>query len=179
MATKFDLLVAAKATEKEFSKRVKRLEDECKAEFVEEYRTNGSDRKRSTVFDSKAAWMTMKGGKPSEHVTRFQLNDYQEAVDWMDETRPETDSFAQDNLERFCEWWFFHTGECPDGCTVIEYESEPVEPTPALTVKETAVLDELKKEKNAALSGAVTKFLLEDKDVEWKSVQLLLGDCDA
>jgi len=160
MATKFDVLVAAKATEKEFAKRVKALEDECKEEFMERYRADGTDRMRSTVFDPKAAWMTLRGGRPSERVRRFQLNDPQAAIDWMDAARPETDGFAQDNLERFCEWWFMQTGECPDGCTVLEYDSEPVEPTPALTVKEAKVLPALKA--NAALLGEVNTLLLEE-----------------
>lgn len=160
MPSKFDVLVAAKATEKEFSKRVKKLEDECKSEFMKRYREDGVDRMRSTVFDSKAAWMTLKGGKPSEKVTRFQLNDPDAAIDWMDETRPETDSFATDNIEQFCKWWFEHTGECPDGCVVLTYDSEPVEPTPCLTVKEAKVLPELQanpnilKEVNVLLLGS-------------------------
>ena len=162
MATKFDVLVAAKATEKEFAKRVKALETECKAEFVENFKATGNDRMRSTVFDGKAAWMTMKGGKPSEHVVKFQMTDPQEVIEWMDENRPETDSFAQDNLAQFAEWWFVHTGECPDGCTVIEYESEPVEPVPALTVKEAMVLPAL--QENPNLLGEVNTLLLGDGD---------------
>lgn len=160
MATKFDLLVAAKATEKEFSKRVKVLENECKEEFKREFAELGIDRKRSTVFDQKAAWMTMKGGKPSEHVSRFQVTDQQKVVDWMDETRPETDSFASANLEQFAKWWFEHTGEMPDGCDVIEYDTEPVEPTPALTVKEALVLPAI--QENPELFGEVNQLLLGD-----------------
>ena len=158
MANKFDVLVAAKATEKEFSKRVKALEDECKKELMDRYRSDGVDRMRSTVFDPKAAWMTLKGGKPSERVTRFQLNDMDAAIDWMDENRPETDSFATDNLEQFCKWWFEHTGECPDGCAVITYDSEPVEPTPCLTVKEAKVLPAL--QSNPTLLGEVNVLML-------------------
>ena len=144
MPTKFDVLVAAKATEKEFSKRVKALESACKSEFMERYRMDGTDRMRSTVFDQKAAWMTLKGGKPSEHVTRFQVNDLDKVVDWMDAQRPETDSFATDNIAQFAQWWFEHMGELPDGCELFEYDTEPTEPTPALTVKEAMVLPALR-----------------------------------
>ena len=158
MPTKFDVLVAAKATEKEFSKRVKALETECKEEFMERYRSDGTDRMRSTVFDSKAAWMTLKGGKPSEKVTRFQVNDIQAVIDWMDETRPDTDCFAQDNLAQFAEWHFMQTGECPDGCVVLTYDSEPVEPTPVLTVKEAKVLPML--EANPTLLAEARTLLL-------------------
>lgn len=162
MPTKFDVLVAAKATEKEFAKRVKALETECKDEFMERYRADGTDRMRSTVFDPKAAWMTMKGGKPSERVDRFQLNDQDAAIEWMDETRPETDSFATANLEEFCRHWFYSTGECPDGCSVITYDSEPVEPTPCLYVKEAKVLPAL--QANPHLLGEVNTLLLMEGD---------------
>ena len=154
MATKFDVLVAAKAMEKEISKRVKELESECKAEFKERFKADGTDRMRSTVFDPKAAYMTMRGGKPSETVTRFQMNDAQAVIDWMDEARPDTDSFATDNLAQFAQWWFEHTGECPDGCTVMTYETEPTEPTPALVVKEAAILPALLTEQQGILKEA-------------------------
>lgn len=160
MTTKFDVLVAARATEKEFAKRVKALETEVKQEFMDRYRADGTDRMRSTVFDSKAAWMTLKGGKPSERVTRFQVNDMQEVIDWMDENRPETDSFARDNLAQFAQWWFEHTGECPDGCSVITYDSEPVEPVPVLTVKEAKVLPAL--QDNPSMLADVNVLLLGD-----------------
>ena len=160
MPSKFDYLVAAKATEKEISKRVKALENECKEEFLDEYRAKGVDRVRSTVFDSKAAYMTMAGGKPSELVEKFQLNDPQAMIDWMDEEKPETDSFATDNLEEFGKWWFYHTGECPEGCSVIRYESEPVEPTPRLTVKEDKVLPMLRENPN--LLNDVQVLLLDE-----------------
>ena len=159
MPSKFDVLVAAKATEKEFSKRVKALEDEVKSEFMDNYRSSGVDRMRSTVFDAKAAWLTLKGGKPSVKVTRFQVNDPQAVIDWMDEQRPDTDCFAQDNLEQFAKWHFENTGECPDGCVVITYDSEPVEPTPCLTVKEDKVIPALKDNPN--LLGEVNVLMLE------------------
>ncbi|MBQ9003057.1 MAG: hypothetical protein IJ087_14485 [Eggerthellaceae bacterium] len=158
MPTNFDLLVAAKAVEKTFAKRVKALETQVKDEFIEKYRNDGTDRMRSTVFDGKAAWMTMKGGKPSETVTKFQMTDAQAVIDWMDENRPETDSFATDNLAQFAQWWFEHTGECPDGCKVITYDTEPTEPTPALTVKEAMVLPVL--QDNPRILGEVNELLL-------------------
>lgn len=157
--TNVDLLFAAKAVSKEINSRVKALEDEVKAEFLEEYERDGTDRKRSPMFGKEAGWLTMKEGKPSEHVTRFQVDDPQKVIDWMDRERPETDSFAQDNLEMFAKWWFEHTGEKPDGCSLFEYDTEPGQPTPALTVKEKVVLPLLK---DNALSGHVNELLLGD-----------------
>jgi len=177
MPTKFDVLVAAKATEKEFAKRVKALEGECKDEFREKYRSEGTDRMRSTVFDPKAAFMTMKGGKPSERVTRFQMVDAQAMTDWMEEVRPETDGFAQDNLAQFAEWWFASTGECPDGCTVITYDSEPVEPTPALVVKEAMVLPALRDMPQLA---AITSSLMlgDGQEDALQALELPFGDSE-
>lgn len=163
MPTKFDVLVAAKAIEKKIAKRVKALEIECKEEFMDSYRTSGIDRMRSTVFDPKAAYMTLKGGKPSEKVTRFQLNNHDAAIDWMDETRPETDSFATENLEQFCKWWFERTGECPDGCVIFTYDSEPTEPTPMFVVKEDKVLPTL--EENPTLLSEARVLMLEEGEV--------------
>lgn len=158
--TKVDNLVAAKAVVKEVDRRIKRFEDEVKAEFIEEYKNGGADRKRSRIFGNKAGYLTIKEGKPSERVTKFQLVDVQEATDWMDATKPDTDSFAQDNLEQYCQWWFERTGECPDGCTVITYDTEPGEPTAILSVKEKVVLPMLME--NRELFGEVNQLLLGD-----------------
>ena len=158
--TAIDNLFAAKAVSKEIDKRVKELEDEVKAEAIADYKSGGSDRKRSRIFGNKAGYLTIKEGKPSERVTRFQLVDVQEATDWMDGAKPDTDSFAQDNLELFCKWWFERTGECPDGCTVIAYETEPGEPTAILSVKEKVVLPMLME--NGELFGEVNQLLLGD-----------------
>lgn len=158
--TKVDNLVAAKAVVKEVDRRIKRFEDEVKAEFIEEYKNGGADRKRSRIFGNKAGYLTIKEGKPSERVTKFQLVDVQEATDWMDEAKPDTDSFAQDNLEQYCQWWFERTGECPDGCTVITYDTEPGEPTAILSVKEKVVLPMLME--NRELFGEVNQLLLGD-----------------
>lgn len=158
--TKMDYLAAAKAVSKEINSRVKALEDECKAEFLAEYKATGTDRKRFPLFGNKAGYMGIREGKPSEKVTRFQMVDPQEVIDWMDENRPETDSFAQDNLAQFAQWWFEHTGECPDGCTVVTYDSEPGEPTVTLTVKEKVVIPMLAE--NNLLAGEVNRLLLGD-----------------
>lgn len=160
--TKIDLLFAAKAVSKEINSRVKALEDEVKAEFVEEYEKHGTDRKRSPMFGAKAGYLTMKDGSASERVTRFQLVNQDEFVDWMDENRPETDSFAQANMAQFAEHWFRMTGECPDGCTVVSYDTEPGSPTPCLTVKEKVVLPMLSG--NNLLSGEVNQLLLGEGD---------------
>ena len=141
--TKLDLLFASKAMAKEINARVKELEDECKAELLEEYETSGNDRKRSPFFGKEAGYIGVQEGKPSEKVTRFQMVDADAVIDWMDATRPETDSFATANLAQFAEWWFEHMGEVPDGCTVITYDSEPGRPIVKLVVKEQVVLPKL------------------------------------
>ena len=61
------------------------LEKECKEELLREYRENGNDRKRSPMFGKEAGYIGIQQGRPSEHVTRFQLVDPDAFVDWMDE----------------------------------------------------------------------------------------------
>lgn len=160
MATKLDMLFAAKAVSKEINNRVGKLEAEVKEEMLEEYLENGNDRKRSPLFGKGAGYLGVQEGKPSEKVTKFQVVDPQAVIDWMDEQRPDTDCFAQDNLELFAKWHFEHTGECPDGCTVITYDSEPGKPIVKLMVKEKVVLPML--QENMALSGEVNELLLGD-----------------
>lgn len=162
MATKLDTLFAAKAVSKEINNRVNALEMECKEELLREYRENGNDRKRSPMFGKEAGYIGIQQGRPSEHVTRFQLVDTDAFVDWMDEAKPETDTFAQANMAQFAEFWFHQTGECPEGCTVIEYESEPGEPIAKLMVKEKVVLPML--QENAGMLGEVNRLLLGDGD---------------
>lgn len=158
--TEFDYLVMARTAARKIDKRVKSIEDEQKAIFIDSYKENGTDRKRSLLFGKEAGCLYIREGKPSERVTKFQLVDAQEATDWMDETKPETDSFAQDNLELFCKWWFERTGECPDGCTVITYDTEPGEPTAVLRVNDDVVLQALME--NRELFGEVNQRLLGD-----------------
>ena len=160
MATKLDTLFAAKAVSKEINARVNELEKECKAELLQEYKESGNDRKRSPMFGKEAGYIGIQEGKPSEHVVRFQLNDPDAFVDWMDEAKPETDTFAQANMAQFAEFWFHQTGECPEGCTVIEYDSEPGEPIVKLMVKEKVVLPML--QDNAGMLVEVNQLLLGD-----------------
>ena len=160
MATKLDMLFAAKAVSKEIDARVKALEKECRTEMLAEYLESGNDRKRSPMFCKEAGYLGVQEGKPSEHVIRFQLNDLDAFTDWMDKTKPETDTFAQANMAQFAEFWFNQTGECPEGCTIINYETEPGEPIVKLIVKEKIILPML--QENIALSGEVNQLLLGD-----------------
>lgn len=159
---KFEVLFAAKAAEKEVHKRVSALEDECKAEILEQYRTEGVDRRRSKVFDGKSAYITVQEGLPSEEATRFDVVDMQALIDWMDETKPDTDCFAADNLAQFAQWYFNATGEVPEGCTLLRYMTEPKPPIAKLVVKEKPVLEALKEK--ALLAGEVNQLLLGDGD---------------
>lgn len=159
MDSKYERLYAAKAIMKEMDGEYKKLERECKEELLSEYREDGTDRKRSTLFGGKNAYMSVVEGKPSETAERFDVVDMQSLVDWMDETRPDTDPFAADNLAQFAEWYFRETGEVPDGCRLLTYQTEPKEPTVRLVVKEDAVIPILRE--SGMLQGGF---------------QLLLGD---
>lgn len=139
-ASRYEQLYATKAIMKTLDKEYRKLEGECKRELLEEYAQDGTDRKRSKMFGGKNAYMSVVEGKPSETAERFDVVDMQSLVDWMDETRPDTDPFAADNLAQFAEWYFRETGEVPDGCRLLTYQTEPKEPTVRLVVKESAVI---------------------------------------
>jgi len=167
MPTKIDALFAAKAVGKEINGRIKALEDEVKADALEQYERDGTDRQRSHLFGNKAGYLTIKEGKPSEHVERFTVTDVQALIDWYEESKPEIECFVADNIEEFAKWHFENTGECPEGCSFIQYESEPGQPTPVLTVKEKVVLPILAE--NRELSESVANMLL-------SGGSLMLGD---
>lgn len=175
---KYEVLYAAKAAEKEIGKRVKALETECKREVLDAYGRDGIDRKRSTVFGSKNAYITVQEGKPSEEAERFDVIDIQALTDWMDETRPDTDCFAADNLAAFAEWHFRSTGEMPDGCRLLRYRTEEKPPIAKLIVKDEPVLEAVSG--NPELSSEVGRFLLGDADnpLLGGASQLMLGDGD-
>lgn len=162
MMDKYEVLYAAKAVQKEIDKRVKTLENECKDEVLKCYLEEGIDRRRSKVFDPKAAYITVQAGKPSEEAQRFDVIDIDALTDWMDETRPDTDCFAADNLAMFAEWYFRTTGEVPDGCRLLRYETEPKPPIAKLVVKDAVVLETLRDK--SLLAGEVNQFLLGDGD---------------
>lgn len=163
---KLDTLFAAKAVSKEINARVKALEDEVKAEALKQYLEDGTDRQRSRFFGKTAGYLTIKEGSPSEHVERFTVVNVQELIDWYEEVKPEIECFVADNIEKFAEWHFRNTGECPDGCTFIQYESEPGKPSAILTVKEKVVLPML--QEDAQFTSGISSFLLSESK--------LLGD---
>lgn len=160
----YETLFAAKAVVKEINSRYKELEDGCKRRLLEEYERDGTDRKRSRLFGSKNAYLTVQEGKPSEHVQKFDVTDIDALNDWMDREKPETDTFASANIAQFAEFWFRMTGECPDGCTYMDYDTDPGKPIVKLVVKEGAVLPELVKQ--AELSAGVSRLLMEGGDTE-------------
>lgn len=167
--TSTDYLFAVKAAVKEINARANAFEQAAKSQMLEEYKTTGNDRKRSPMFGKEAGYLGIQEGKTSEHVTRFQLVDPDAFVDWMDEAKPETDTFAMANMADFAEFWFHQTGECPDGCTVVEYESEPGEPIAKLVVKEKVVIEKMREREGMA--DDVTNYLLGTGETT-----LMLGD---
>ena len=164
-----DELFAVKSAAKKIAARANAFEQAAKAQMLDEYRTNGNDRKRSPLFGKEAGYLGVQEGKPSEHVTKFQLADPDAFVDWMDEAKPETDTFAIANMADFAEFWFHQTGECPDGCTVIEYDSEPGDPIVKLVVKEDVVLEKMRTQEGMA--DNVMNYLLGTGETT-----LMLGD---
>lgn len=134
--TEFDVLVAEEAVLKKANAIHKERVERMKAEAV----ANGTPM-RSKLFGLKVAGIDLVDGKPAERDVRYQLTDPQRAIDWMDETRPDTDSFAQDYLELFCEWWFVHTGELPDGFDAIEYETEEKPVTAKFLIRKREFVD--------------------------------------
>lgn len=161
-ATPADVLWAKKAIVKQLTAEVKEGEQALKAQAIEDYKAGRGGQVRSPMFGSKSGWITVKEGKAPETKTMHTLVNYQAAVDWMDETRPETDGFAMDNLEEFCWWHFTQTGEQIPGFEVLEYQTPQGEPTASISVKENVVLPMLMENEGirAALSGPIAQMLL-------------------
>ena len=157
--TKLDRLFAAKAILKEAEANVKALETECKGELLDRYLEDGTDRLRSPYFGKDAGYLGISEGKAKEATVREFVSDAQKVIDWMDETRPETDGLAQDNLELFCSWWFAQTGEDIPGFERIEYAPEPGRPIAKLVVKEKVVIPIMRD--SGMLEGSAA-FLLGD-----------------
>lgn len=159
--TKIDRLFAAKAVLKAAEAEVKMLEAECKDALMDRYLEDGTDRVRSPFFGKEAGYLGIQEGKASERKIRMYVADEQAVVDWMDETRPETDGFASDNLEAFCIWWFENTGEDIPGFNRIEYDTEPGKPIAKLVVKEKVVIPIMRER---GLLGGAGRFLLGDAE---------------
>ena len=159
---KFEKLFAAKAVVKEINSRLSELEKECKAELLEEYEKDGTDRKRSRIFGSKNAYLTVQEGKPSEEAERFDVTDPNALLDWFEEAEVDTWKFAYDHVREYAEWHFRKTGECPDGCTLLRYMTEPTAPIVKLCVKEKAVLPILQEQ--AEMLEGTNRLLLGDGD---------------
>lgn len=126
--------ILAKAVLRKFEEEVAGpLEQKAKEELLEEYRANGTDRRSTPNLGDKMGTLYIKAGKhvPAETVSVFAVDNVQEVVDWMDETRPDTDCFAADHVEEFAEWYFFTTGELPPGCVLKDqshggYDTDPI-----------------------------------------------------
>ena len=125
--------ILAKAVIKKFSDEVAEpLERQAKEELVEDYRRNGTTSRATPNLGGKLGSLYIKEGKavPEETIDEFVVEDEQAVVDWMDETRPDTDCFAQDNIRQFAEWHFMNTGEEVPGCRLVKrtvggYRTEP------------------------------------------------------
>lgn len=130
----------AKAVAKKFNDEfVEPLETQAKQELLEDYKTNGTDRRTTPNLGDGMGKLYVKAGKtiPSEEKKRFVVYDKQALDDWMDAERPDTDCFVSENIEQFAEWYAYNsgTGEVPDGCRVEEYTAEgyTTAPTAVLT----------------------------------------------
>ena len=125
--------ILAKAVSKKFNDEVvEPLESQAKAELLEDYRKNGTTNRSTPNLGDSLGSLYIKKGKhvPEETVSVFVVDDEQAIVDWMDETRPDTDSFAAANVKEFASWYFFDTGEMPPGCRLRDeshggYDTEP------------------------------------------------------
>lgn len=157
--TLIDRLFAAKAVLKEAERKVKELEDECKGALLDEYRRDGTDRKRSPFFGKEAGYMGVTEGKQPETAVRMYVADRGEVLDWMDEVHPDCEGFARERLDDFCTYWFTNTGECIPGFNRIEYETEPGKPSVRLYVKDGIVLGKLREQ--GELEG-IGRYLLGD-----------------
>ena len=126
--TDMDKLTVAKSIEKKWhDEMVEPLESKVKDELLRRKEEEGIDKITTSKFlgyEGGTMLLSKRKGKPSEKGTRFTCYDVDKAIDWMDRERPDTDCFAQDNIEQFAEWHFRSTGELPDGCQVLEYETE-------------------------------------------------------
>ena len=110
----------------------KPLEMQAKDELVGAYKETGATQMAGPNIGRDCGCVYIKEGKsvPESRESRFVVEDPQALVDWMDETRPDTDCFAADNIERFAEWHLANTGELPGGCRVVDvirpaYQEEP------------------------------------------------------
>lgn len=128
--TDMDKLTVAKSIERKWHEEmVEPLEERLKDELLRRKETEGIDKITTSKFlgfEAGTLLLQKRKGKPSEKGEKFAVYDVQAVIDWMDEERPETDSFASDNLEAFAEWWLHNTGEMPPGCKLIPYETPEV-----------------------------------------------------
>ena len=89
--------------------KVEEQERQLKDYLVSEKEASGIDRMTTSKFlghDAAMLYMARRKGKPAEKGVRFQCYDVRALEEWMDSEKPETDCFAQDNLEKFAEWHF-------------------------------------------------------------------------
>ena len=129
--TDMDKLTVAKSIEKKWHEEmVEPLEAKVKEDLLRRKEEEGIDKITTSKFlgfEGGTMLLQKRKGKPGEKGERFYVYDVQAVIDWMDAERPDTDCFAQDNLEQFAEWHFRQTGELPDGCKIQPY-SEPDQP---------------------------------------------------
>ena len=118
-ASEIDLAFAEEAILKRANAMHKDRVDALKAKAIEE-----GTPMRSKLFGLKSGGIDLVEGKKPEPFVRYALSDPQKATDWMDENRPDTDCFAQDNLELFCRWWLENTGELIPGFDKYEGMTE-------------------------------------------------------
>lgn len=158
MATPTDRLFAAKALVKVFDAEVKNLEKEAKEQAVADYMEGRGGQVRSPLFGKDAGYITVKAGTESHDEQRFDVIDGEALKDWMEDTDLDLMAFALEHAAEYAEWHFRRTGECPEGCRLLNFTVEGKPPSASLTVKEKVVVEELKK--RPELASDTVMFLL-------------------
>jgi len=160
-ATSIDILFAKKAVVKKLQADLKAEEDAAKEAAIDDWKAGKGGQVRSPLFGNKAGYITVKEGADPRTVEEFHVVDRDALYEWFDREDLETDGFAYDYIDEFAEWHLKATGECPDGCTAVRYETEKGEPTAAFTVKEKVVIERILSDESVrqALAGSVPLML--------------------
>lgn len=127
--TKIDKLLALKAVKSKVDEEYKLLEGECRQELLEAYEKDGTDRKTSPYFGPDAGKFSIKRikGKKPETGVEFNMCDDEALAEWLESNHDAALRYAILNGADFGRYWFYFTGELPEGISRVEYE-EPGTP---------------------------------------------------
>jgi len=136
-----DRAIAEEAVLKKAQEIHKERVDALKAQAVRE-----GTPMRSTLFGIKVGGVDLVDGKPSAPFSKFNVHDREAALDWLDELNDMEAyayGFARDNIEKFAEWYLEMTGECADGCTLINGVTEEVPMSAKFVIRSKAKVAEV------------------------------------